>query len=58
VTLLGVTDQSTLGGLLGSQSVATFRAVGPTTNGKTVLQNCKVSVCWQGRVWWLTGCGV
>jgi hypothetical protein len=31
-------DQS---GLLTSQSVVTFRAVGPTTNRKTVLQNCK-----------------
>jgi hypothetical protein len=48
VKLLGVTDQSTLGGLLGSQSVATFRATGPARNGKTVLQNCKVGTCWQG----------
>lgn len=31
-------DQS---GLLGTSSVVSFRAVGPTTNGKDVLQNCK-----------------
>ncbi|KAF6257699.1 hypothetical protein COO60DRAFT_1461027 [Scenedesmus sp. NREL 46B-D3] len=38
VTVVSGLDQS---GLLGTSSVVSFRAVGPTTNGKTVLQNCK-----------------
>jgi hypothetical protein len=38
VTVVSGLDQS---GLLRSQSVVTFRAVGPTTNCKTVLQNCR-----------------
>jgi hypothetical protein len=38
VTVVSGLDQS---GLLGTSSVVTFRAVGPTTNGKSVLQNCK-----------------
>jgi hypothetical protein len=39
VTVTGGIDQSGL--LSGTESVVTFRAVGPTTNGKSVLANCK-----------------
>jgi hypothetical protein len=38
VSVVSGLDQS---GLLSSKSVVVFRAVGPTTNGKSVLQNCK-----------------
>jgi hypothetical protein len=36
--------QSTLGGVLGSQSVCSYRAEGPTTNRRTVLQNCQQNI--------------
>jgi hypothetical protein len=38
VTVAGGIDQS---GLTGTSSVVSFRAVGPTTNRKSVLANCK-----------------
>jgi hypothetical protein len=41
VSVTGVTGQS---GLLNHQSVATFTAVGPTLNGKTIYQNCVANV--------------
>jgi hypothetical protein len=41
VTIVGGLDQ---GGVLNSQSVVIFRAVGPTTNRRRVLQNCQENV--------------
>jgi len=41
VSFTGVTKQSTL---LNHQSVATFTAVGPSLNGKSVYQNCVATV--------------
>jgi len=41
VAFSGVTGQS---GLFNHQSVATFTAMGPATNGKSVYQNCVDSV--------------
>lgn len=41
VKLEGIIDQS---GLVTDQAVATFRATGPTTNGRTVLANCQQNV--------------
>lgn len=43
VTVAGGVDQSTLGGVLGSQSVVNFRACGPATNGRSVLANCQAN---------------
>lgn len=41
VKFLTCVGQSTLGGVLGSQSVCTYRAVGPATNRRSVLANCQ-----------------
>lgn len=40
VSVVSGLDQS---GILRSQSVVTFRAVGPTTNKQSVLANCKAN---------------
>lgn len=48
VVPVGSINQS---GLLNSQAVVTYRAIGPTFNGKTVLDNCKQN----SRSGWFTG---